>query len=191
MNFKSLLFSFVLLIFTVTGCKHTSVSEQQIITGLDRVEVGVADRVEGWDGINNLYRDGSFYFSGQPDESSFRQLVEKEGIKTIISLRRPSEMTDLGFDQQVLLEGLGVNYINLPFDTGTYSTINVDQFADVLASSEGSLLVHCGSSNRVGVLWASYLLRYRGFEFDEAVARGKAAGMTRDSLIELIHRIEQ
>ena len=156
---------------------------------LDESQIGIAQRVEGYDDVRNLFRDGSVYFAGQPQEAAFRRLAEDEGIKTVINTRRRSELENLGFDEIALIEELGMSYLELPFSYDSFSAEDVDRFAEILAATDAPVLVHCGSSNRVGGLWACYLALYRDHELEESIRLGKAAGLRSSSMIDAVRRV--
>ncbi len=171
---------FALLLIMLTGCAGPRLST---------VAVEEAAPQEGWEGINNLFRDNHFYFGGQPDEAAFERLAEDAGIKTVISLRRPQELEQLDFDEPALVESLGMHFVNIPFTPDSFSADDVDRLAEVLAETEGPVLLHCGSSNRVGGMWAAYLARHRDVDLDEAIRLGKTAGLSRDTMIEAAKRV--
>lgn len=152
-------------------------------------DIGTAQRLEGWDGVNNLFRDGSFYFSGQPDEASLGRLATEDGITTVVNLRRPSELDSLGFDERAVVEGLGMTYVSIPVTPQTFSIEDVRRFAKAVEAAKGPILLQCGSSNRVGGMWAAYLAIERGVDLDEALEKGRAAGMRSDSVAQAVKRV--
>ena len=174
--------AFAVLLVTLGACAAPRLST---------VAVEEAEPQQGWEGINNLFRDGFFYFGSQPDEAAFGRLAEEAGVTTVINLRRPQELEQLAFDEPVLVEGLGMRYVNIPITPDAFSADDVDRLAAVLAETEGPVLLHCGSSNRVGGMWAAYLARHRGVDLDEAIRLGKTAGLRRDTMIEAARRVAQ
>ena len=179
------------------GCDDAEESTQQSttppaaspVTASAAGEIGTAERLEGWDGVNNLFRDGSFYFSGQPDEASLGRLATEEGIATVVNLRRPSELDSLDFDERAVVEGLGMTYVPIPLTPQTFSIEDVRQFTEAVEASKGPILLQCGSSNRVGGMWAAYLAIERGVDLDEALDKGRAAGMRSDSVEQAVKRV--
>ena len=149
--------------------------------GAEADPIGTAVKLDGWDNVNNLYQDGRFYFAGQPARDAFERFAADEGIRTVINLRQPAELESLDFDEPVTVNGLGMRYVNLPVVYSTLTDEYIDAFAAELAKTQGPVLIHCGSSNRVGAVWGAYLVKNRGFEIDEAAKRGQAAGMTKES----------
>ncbi|MFK7844391.1 MAG: sulfur transferase domain-containing protein [Rhodothermales bacterium] len=156
---------------------------------LSTVAIEEAAPLQGWGDINNLFQDKNFFFSGQPDSTAFERLAEEAGIKTVISFRRPQEMEKLDFDEPALMETLDLRFINIPVMPDTFSKKDADRLAEVLAETKGPVLLHCSSSNRAGGVWATYLVRHRGIELEEALRLGRAAGLSSDSMIEAVRRV--
>lgn len=173
---------FALLLIALAGCASPRLST---------VAVDRAAPQQGWEGVNNLYRDNLFYFGGQPDEAAFKRLAEEAGIKTVINLRQPQELERLDFDEPALVEELGLRYVNIPITPDAFSIEDVDRFSAVLAETGGPVLLHCASANRAGGLWAAYLVRHRGFALEEAISRGQTAGLNRDTMIEAVKRVAE
>ena len=158
---------------------------------LSTVAVEEAAPEQGWDGINNLFRDNLFYFGDQPDVAAFERLAEDAGIQTVINLRRLQELEQIDFDEPAVVEALGMRYVNIPITLDGFSATDVDRFAAVLAETKGPVLLHCGSSNRAGGMWAAYLARHRSLDLDEAIRLGKTAGLSRDPMIEAVRRVAE
>ena len=170
----------VLVFVLVSGCGPKT---------LEEAPIGVAQSVDGYDGVRSLARDESIYFAGQPREADYRRLAEEEGIKTVICARLPVELQSLGFDEVALAAELGMAYEDIGFSYGSYSADHVDRFAEILARIEGPVLIHCASSNRVGGLWANYLNRHRGIDIEEAIRIGRAAGLRSQVMIDAVMRV--
>jgi uncharacterized protein (TIGR01244 family) len=114
--------------------------------------------------------------AGQPD-SEVLATFATAGYVAVVDLRTDKE--DRGFDEPVTVMGLGMSYVSMPVDSET--DINFEKAAEldkILSGFDGPVLVHCGSGNRVGALFA---LREKanGATNEEAIAAGKTAGMTR------------
>jgi len=114
--------------------------------------------------------------SGQPD-AEVLAIVKEAGFTTVVDLRGMSE--DRGMDESAEVAALGMKYISLPIaGGGDISFENAAELDKILAASDGPVLLHCASGNRVGALLA---LREKtaGATDEEALAIGKAGGMTR------------
>ncbi len=121
--------------------------------------------------------------SGQPSREQLAELAE-QGYVAIIDLRGLDE--DRGYDEAAAAETLGLQYSPLPIKGASAVTLeNARKLGELLDDIDGPVLVHCGSGNRVGALVA--LLEHdRGAGTDEALAAGKAAGLTMPSLEKIV-----
>ena len=82
-------------------------------------------------------------------------------------------------DEAAVISELGMEYIVFPIDKP--EAINFDnarELTRLIEESEGPVLVHCGSSNRVGALFALQK-RLDGADYEVALEYGREAGMTR------------
>ncbi len=115
--------------------------------------------------------------SGMPSDNDL-QNAAKKGIKTVINLC-PVEETPAAEEGQV--HALGMQYINIPIRSGQDLTPhNAKQLADLVEDCNNHpLLVHCRSSNRVGALFALKAFWFDGKSEQEALAFGRAAGLTK------------
>lgn len=150
--------------------------------------VGVAQPVDHDEGIKNLYRDGDISFSGQPNEAWFRHFAA-EGVRTVISLRDEQGMGEALYDEPALVRSLGMRHVTLPLFRGGLTAADIRRFAKVIESAETPVLFHCGSSNTAGAVWAAYLALERGYSEDDAIERGRAAGLARDETVELVRTL--
>lgn len=113
--------------------------------------------------------------AGQPSAEGLAAIA-KEGYTTVIDLR--SEQEDRGFDEAATVEGLGMKYISLPVSGGAeVSYENAAALDRILAETEGPVLLHCASSNRVGAL-LSLRAVLNGEDREEALMLGTSAGLT-------------
>ena len=139
--------------------------------------------------FRSVYRSGDVYFAGLPSEGGMRQLAD-EGMDLVVNiLTMPEQPSRVPFDEPALLESLDVTYIHIPVSPNTFSRQDVDLFAEKLAAANGKVLVHCASSNRAGGLWASYLFHHKGMSREDAMAHGKAAGLSAPSMVQAVERI--
>ncbi len=151
--------------------------------------IGYAKPVADWAGMNIVFRDGNVYFAGQPTATALRKAPAR-GIKVVVNLRTPQEMTrDVEFDERTLVEELEMGYVWIPMTAASLSVADADQLKEVLDGARGPVLIHCRSAGRVGALWALYLSRHRGFSLEDAVERGRKAGLQNEVMIDLVKRI--
>ncbi|MDJ0699830.1 MAG: sulfur transferase domain-containing protein [Woeseiaceae bacterium] len=115
--------------------------------------------------------------AGQPNEETF-QVFADSGFVAVVDLRTEGESRGME-NEAAVVEGLGMKYISLPIDGAEAVNFeNAASLSEVLASFDEPVLVHCGSANRVGALLALGKAQ-AGADPEEAIAYGKAAGMTR------------
>ncbi len=151
--------------------------------------IGTAERVEGMSGVVNLSRDGDVWFAGQPTEAGLSNL-KNAGVTRVINLRTEAEMSEkVGFDEAAVARELGMDYVSIPFRGGAVDVEHADQLAKVLSESDDATLLHCGSSNRVGAVWAIYLNKHRAVATEDAIRLGQAAGMTSPALEQRVRNV--
>lgn len=115
--------------------------------------------------------------SGQPEATQIRQLA-RDGVEHVFDLRTDSESR--GYDELALVTSLGMIYSRLPIGGAEDLTpANVDAFDQHLARhGDQKILVHCGSSNRVGAMAALRANWLQHKSPDEALSIGRAWGLT-------------
>jgi uncharacterized protein (TIGR01244 family) len=119
------------------------------------------------------------FIAGQPTERALRELKAK-GVTTVVNLRMPEEMKQIGFDEAALLKELGMTYVHIPMRGSAenpYGPKQLDQFAETMASTQGKLLLHCTVAWRASHLWAAYLIRDRGVPVATALAQTRSINL--------------
>jgi len=112
---------------------------------------------------------------GQPTREQLDQAAAR-GLKTVINLRTAGE-SDIGRED---VEARGMKYVALPIiGTEGLTAENAAALDAALASAEQPVMVHCGSGNRVGALFALRAHYVEGATAEDALAFGEEAGMTR------------
>lgn len=112
---------------------------------------------------------------GQPGVMDFEAAKDK-GMRTVVDLCSPHEHD---FDERELVESIGMNYVNIPVAGAAGMTReNADKLAAVLDDRERyPMLVHCGSGNRVGALFALKAFYTDGCDVEKALEVGRSAGL--------------
>jgi uncharacterized protein (TIGR01244 family) len=122
------------------------------------------------------------FIAGQPTEKALRDLRAK-GVTTIVNLRMPSEMAQVGFDEAALAKELGMRYVHIPM-RGTpenpYGPRELDAFAAAMASADGKVLLHCTIAWRASHLWAAYLIRERNVPVADALSQARQINLMDD-----------
>lgn len=124
-----------------------------------------------------------FFIGGQPTEKALRDLRAK-GVTTVVNLRMPQEMAQIGFDEAALLKELGITYVHIPMrgsPENPYGPKELDTFAQTLASAQGKVLLHCTIAWRASHLWAAYLIRDRKVPVDAALAQTRKINLREEA----------
>jgi protein tyrosine phosphatase (PTP) superfamily phosphohydrolase (DUF442 family) len=114
--------------------------------------------------------------SGQPSEAQFDAL-KAAGVTRVINLRMASE-NGTGWEEERAKQS-GVEFVRLEIaGKDGLTRENVDSFAKLLeGAASGTTLVSCGSSNRVGAMFALKAFWIDKKTKEEALAIGTSAGM--------------
>jgi uncharacterized protein (TIGR01244 family) len=119
------------------------------------------------------------FIGGQPTEKALRDLRAK-GVTTVVNLRMPEEMAQVGFDEAALTKELGMKYVTIPM-RGTpenpYGPKQLDTFAAAMSSADGKVLLHCTIAWRASHMWAAYLIRERKMPVETVLAQTRAINL--------------
>lgn len=115
---------------------------------------------------------------GQPSRACL-EAARAAGYRTLVNLRPAGEFKD--FDEELAARENGFDYVAIPIagakDLDDEAVTALDA---VLADPQRRpALIHCGSGNRVGALFAVHACRKRGLGVDEALTCGDHAGLTK------------
>jgi len=154
---------FLLVIILAAGFSAASAEDPKLKVDLATVvSTGVVVPVDGMTS------------AGQPDEAAFGIFAE-QGYTTVIDLRTAGE--DRGLDEAKVVEGLGMEYISLPIGRDDITFDSARSLDQLIAETDGPVLVHCGSANRVGALLA-LSKSLDGADNETALEYGQKGGMT-------------
>lgn len=119
------------------------------------------------------------FIGGQPTEKALRDLKAR-GVTTVVNLRMPEEMAQIGFDEAALLKELGIRYVHIPM-RGTpenpYGPKQLDAFAAAMSSADGKVLLHCTVAWRASHMWAAYLIRDRKMPVETVLAQTRSINL--------------
>ncbi len=120
--------------------------------------------------------DFDWITAGQPTEARVREIVAA-GVP-IISLRYPEEDP---FDEPGVVESLGGQFTRYPTQGADYDRVEFREamydLYDEHREAGGQVYLHCASSNRVGASWALYHAERLGLPAEEALQKGREAGL--------------
>ena len=135
--------------------------------------------VEGpfvWGAARNVTRRGNLWFAGQPDAAGL-EAARENGVTVVINMREPGEMR---WDEAGAVEDLGMQYFSVPVSPWrSFPPRSFERIEEIVeANSEQQILLHCGTSSRVGGWLATHLVQRDGISVDEALAVARRAGLT-------------
>ena len=126
--------------------------------------------------LNGVFVEEGVLAGGQPTSDQLDALAAA-GYRTVINMRLPDEQ---GNTQAAAVEELGMTYVTVPVEGAAgLSEERTRAFAEAMAAAEGPVVVHCGSGNRVGALFALKAFYVDGQSVEDSVQLGVDAGMTR------------
>ena len=168
---KKLLLLVLVTVLSAAACVENSTTETRTSTETTlKVDLETVVRVGNVVPVNGVTT------AGQPDVAALSIFAE-QGYRTVIDIR--TEPEERGMDEAAVINDLGMEYVLFPIDKP--EAINFDnarELSRLIEESEGPVLVHCGSSNRVGALFALQK-SLDGADDEVALEYGREAGMTR------------
>ncbi len=158
---SSIKLTLVFFTFLVAACANTN---QVNIDELASAEIA-----------NFSTQTNIIFSSGQPTQDQVAILADA-GIRHVISLRTEGE---LDWDESSLVESLGMEFHSIPVSgRDGVTSANAQSLELLLANLDGQpVLLHCGTSNRVGALKA-VTAHDGGASIEEALVVGRRWGLT-------------
>lgn len=122
---------------------------------------------------------------GQPKLGELA-LLKKEGFRTVINLREPSE-----FDAEAEAaeaRRLGLAYVSIPVRALDPKDEQVDAFLTAMKDKKlWPAFVHCGTANRVAAFWLIHRVLVDGWEFTDAESEARLIGLKSANLREFAY----
>lgn len=113
--------------------------------------------------------------AGQPDATAWRALAS-DGVVVVVNLRPASELP--GRDERAEVAAAGMAYHEIPVaGVGDLTPDNAARLWQLVAGSEGRVLVHCASGNRAGALLAIGAAHAGAMSPEQALMFGRSAGL--------------
>ena len=112
---------------------------------------------------------------GQPTVPQIASLA-REGFRTILSLREPSEY-DAAAEEAAAKEQK-LTYVNIPVKTTDPRPEQVDAFLRTMANSRTyPVFIHCASGNRVAAFWMIRRVLVEKWDVEDAEREAKLVGL--------------
>lgn len=130
-----------------------------------------------FDGLRNFraVREGVLYRCGQPRPEELSTLIEKHGLRTVISLRGTRSEADRDgweADERQVCESANVKFVSLPCNHKNPPTAEqIDQFLTVMRDPQRvPALIHCRiGQQRTGLFCALYRVHIEGTDAETAL----------------------
>ena len=123
----------------------------------------------------NLHQYGNVFLAGQftPEDIA---LIKAAGVETVITLRTDGE---IDWDEASALKAAGISFVAVPFRKPDSLTDDVFDKVRKLLKDNGDkkVMLHCGSANRVGAVWAACRACDQGVPAELAIQEAKQVGL--------------
>lgn len=116
-------------------------------------------------------------FSGQPSAELIRSFAASGG-KVVINNRTEPEIKRVAFDEQALVESLGMTYVHTPMSSAIFSESQAAELSRTLETTTGPVLMHCGSGSRSATIYGLYLIKDQGMNKKDAINTAHELGMS-------------
>ena len=125
---------------------------------------------------NLLQVESGVWSAGQPAATDWAGLAAS-GVRAVVNLRAAAEQP--GIDEGVVVRSHGLDYHEFPVSSpADFAPARVAAFVELMARLRPrGVLVHCGSGNRVGAMFALSHAREPGVTVDAALDYGRRAGL--------------
>ena len=141
-------------------------------------------------GIEKMVKYKNFYITSQPPAEAFAMMKER-GITTVITNRAAIENN--GFAEEKYTQAAGLKFHRARIYNDRYGDINdgklnvaeLEKALGIIASTtDGDVLVHCGSGDRASMVLAAYLFNVDKEKGDEALSKARMAGLEHAGITE-------
>ncbi|MCE1229098.1 MAG: hypothetical protein LWX11_06395 [Firmicutes bacterium] len=137
--------------------------------------MGQVPTVQKVEGMQDVFRHGRVFVTGQPTEQDFRTF-KAQGVTLAVNLRQASEMQTLPMNQasqEALIRELGMTYLWLPLrEESSFEPSVVARLAEAMKAHPGPVLIYCATARRSSLLYVAYLVR-EGMAMPQAMDIGR------------------
>lgn len=134
-------------------------------------------------GITNFTRIDAVFACAGTTETSALEGLARDGFKTVISLRLPTEKgADIEQNAARAAE-LGLTYLNIPFSGQKPDPKAADDFLAAIADTANQpVLVHCVAASRAGAMWLIKRVLQDGWTVEKATEEARFIGLKSETL---------
>ena len=116
--------------------------------------------------------DDEFFIGPQPTEQDLQE-AQKQGIKTVIDFRMPSETAASNAE---LTKSQGLTYVNIPVNKAALSTDKIGALDRAMKANAGPFLLHCATGTRAALLLSLRKAKQLGWSPEQTFAEAKRMG---------------
>jgi len=134
-------------------------------------------------GVTNACQPVPNLVTGGQPAATHLEALKAAGVALVLDIRDPLEPRP--FDEPALLRSLGVEYINIPVQSGALSENLIERILDVLRSTrDAPVFFHCASGNRVGGALIPYFMLDHKMDEEDAKLQAMRVGLRSGELLE-------
>lgn len=122
------------------------------------------------------HRTGRLTFFPQPTPEQLSAFAEAGG-RVVINNRTQKEIDKQPFDERALVESLGMTYVHTPTSSATFDGSQAIALSQTLETTQGPILMHCGSGSRSASVYGMYLIMETGMDKKNAIDAALDLGM--------------
>lgn len=150
--------------------------------------------IKPFGGIKNIVKYKNFYISSQPPAEAFA-LMKERGISTVITNRAAIENNN--FPEEEHTKAAGLKFSRARIYNDRYGDINdgklnVEELEKALGiianTTDGDVLVHCGSGDRASMILAAYLYSVDKENAQDALNKARLAGLKHPGITEQLEQ---
>ena len=117
------------------------------------------------------------YRGEQPAIPAFINELQRRGIKTIVNLRGPDELSAA---EEKAAQAAGLAYKSFPLPSfSAPQDKDVNEVLEYIRQADGPVFLHCHhGEDRTGLIVACYRLKYEGWTYEQVKTEAKQRGMS-------------
>ncbi|MAO20157.1 MAG: hypothetical protein CMJ35_02140 [Phycisphaerae bacterium] len=159
------------IILACAGCTTNAERSESVISEAQ------AEPIAPWAELSvDKHTTGRITFSGQPSADEIRAFAAAGG-NVVVNNRTEPEMKRVPFDEQALVESLGMTYVHSPMSSAIFCETQASDLSTTLNTTTGPVLMHCGSGSRSATVYGLYLIKDKGMNKNDAIKTAQELGM--------------
>ncbi|GAC1413682.1 MAG: hypothetical protein NVSMB6_15670 [Burkholderiaceae bacterium] len=116
--------------------------------------------------------EGGMLIGPQPTEQDLQE-AKRQGIKTVIDFRMPSETR---VPNAELAANNGLDYANIPVDKASLTKGQINELDRVMREKQGPYLIHCATGARAAMLLALSNAKKHNWDAERTFEEARAMG---------------